>query len=164
MEDGDTFVAAALFGKVLSNAVDEIRGRGTPVYTFAFYHDHESAAISVCVDTEANSVLTANKWNAYWMKHFAKAINAGDLKAASMWRVKNERNLSLGDFALVNVARTRLVGISPDKEFYLAMIRSVWERQMQVAELSPVPERLLFCCSGAQDEVAYTWLLNRPEP
>lgn len=160
MSDADTFFASALFAEVLSNAIDEVRERGTPVYTFAFYHDHESAAVSVCVDTEANSRRFVTESNAYSIKHFAEAIAAGDLKSAVLWNANTGRNLSLGDFALVNVARANLDEITPGKGFHLAMVRALWERQQQVAELSPDPARLLFCCSSARAEVEYMWSLN----
>ncbi len=160
MSDADTFVASALFAEVLSNAIDEVRERSTPVYTFAFYHDHESAAVSVCVDTEENSLRSVARSNAYGIKHFAKAVAAGDLKSAALWSANIGRNLSLGDFALVNVARANLDEITPGKGFHLAMVRALCERQQQVAELSLAPERLLFCCSSARAEVEYMWSLN----
>src|SRR5258708_2523137 len=118
MSDADTFLAAALFAEVLSNAIDEVRERGTPMYTFAFYHDHESAAVSVCVDTEENSRRSVAKSNAYGIKHFAQAIAAGDLKSAALWNANTGRSLSLGDFALVNVARANLDEIMPGKGFH----------------------------------------------
>jgi hypothetical protein len=157
MRDADEFLATALFAEVLTNAIHDVRARGTPVYTFAFYHDHESAAVSVCVDTEENSRRSVIKSNAYRIKHFAKAVAAGDLRSAVMWNANTGRSLSLGDFALVNVARANLDYIEPGKQFHVAMVRALWERQQQVAELSPTPERLLLCCSGPQAEVAYMW-------
>ena len=101
MNDADTILAAALFDEVLSNAIDELRECGTRVYTFAFYHDHESAAVSVCVDTEANSRRFVAKSNAYRIRHFAKAVSAGNLKSAALWNANTGRSLSLGDFAMV---------------------------------------------------------------
>ncbi|TDP61420.1 hypothetical protein [Roseateles toxinivorans] len=44
-----------LFSEVLANAISEVKRRQVPVFTFALYHDHESKAVSVCVDTEENS-------------------------------------------------------------------------------------------------------------
>ena len=160
MGDTDTFLAAALFADVLSNAIGDVRDRGTPVYTFAVYHDHESAAVSVCVDTEANSLRFVTESNAYGIKRFAKAVAAGDLRAAVVWSTNVGRSLPLGDFALVNVARANLNGITPGEGFHLAMVRALWERQRQVADLSPAPEQLLFCCSGAKVEVEHMWLFD----
>jgi hypothetical protein len=160
MGDADTFLATALFGEVLTKAIHDVRARGTPVHTFAFYHDHESAAVSVCVDTEENSLRSVRKSNAYRINHFAKAVASGDLRSAAKWNANTGRNLSLGDFALVNVSRANLEYIKPGKDFHLAMVRALWDRQQQVADLSPSPERLLFCCSGAQAEVEYMWSLQ----
>ena len=44
-----------LIEKVIDQALFEARSRNVPVYTFALYYDHESPAISVCVDTEEQS-------------------------------------------------------------------------------------------------------------
>src|SRR3712207_5236771 len=120
MADSDTRLAAELFAEVLSNAIEEVRERRTPVYTFALYHDHESAAVSVCVDTEENSLRPVAKSNAYGIKHFAKAVAAGDLKSAALWNANTGRSLSLGDFALVNVARVGLGDVTAGKGFYVA--------------------------------------------
>jgi len=160
MSEAELILAKALFTDVLSTAIEEVRKLGTPVYTFAFYHDHESAAVSVCVDTEANSLSSVMASNAYGMKYFAKAVETGNLKSAALWNANIGRSLSLGDFVLVNVARTKLDGIEPNNGFHLAMVRALWERQQQIAKLSPTPERLLFCCSGANDEVEFMWSLN----
>jgi len=46
------------------------------VYTFALYHDHESAAVSVCVDTEANSRRVVAHTNRYNMKHFTEVADS----------------------------------------------------------------------------------------
>lgn len=39
---------AELFADVIDRALDQIREKQLPVFTFAFYHDHESHAVSVC--------------------------------------------------------------------------------------------------------------------
>jgi len=48
----------AIVADVLDRAIAEVRSRGIAVYTFALYFDHESPALSVCVDTAANSART----------------------------------------------------------------------------------------------------------
>ena len=37
--------ASELFKQVLDAAIREVEAAGTPVFTFAFYHDHESRAV-----------------------------------------------------------------------------------------------------------------------
>src|SRR5207248_6539416 len=65
--------ARQLFDAVLSRAIREVRDRRIDVYTFAFYHDHESAAVSVCVDTEPSSARLVLSQNAYRIRQFAEA-------------------------------------------------------------------------------------------
>ena len=148
---------ASLLAAVLKSALRDIAARQLPVYTFALYHDHESEAVSVCVDTEECSARTVAAINRYNAGYFSKAIAGGDLKGAGLWHANIGRSLSLGDFALVNVARTPLPPGVNDDEFYLAMVRAVMSVEDRVAALSPHPERLLFACSGINDEVAYVW-------
>jgi hypothetical protein len=38
--------------------------------------------------------------------------------------------------------------------------RKIGPVERSVARLAPDPKRLLFCCSGADDEVAYVWSLS----
>ena len=149
--------ASAQIDDVLSRALLEIAARALPVFTFALYHDHESKAISVCVDTAQNSARAVEAQNQYDMRHFHAAVADGDLHSASGWPVNTGRNLSLGDFALVNVGRTSLKRVGTSHAFYVAMVRCVVAAEQRVLDLSPVPEEVVFACSGADDEVAYVW-------
>jgi hypothetical protein len=143
--------------QILTTALTEVRKKRIPVHTFALYHDHESRAVSVCVDTDANSRRVVADINRYNMKYFTEAVARGDLEDAALWQANVGRNLSLGDFALVNVARTDLGGIRVSKRFYVTMMTSLMERQREVVALALSDEALLFCCSGPSDEVAYVW-------
>src|SRR4051812_44654210 len=95
-----------LFDDVLSRAIPEVRAAGIDVFTFSFYHDHESAAVSICVDTEASSIRLVRSQNASSIRHFADAVSRGDLRKAALFKANVGRSLSLGDFEMVNVART----------------------------------------------------------
>jgi hypothetical protein len=148
---------AQLFTQVLESALTEIDARAIPVFTFALFHDHESKAISVCVDTEENSTKVVQGINVYNMKHFMEAVRTGDLTSASLWQANIGRSLSLGDFAMVNVARTALGNLEVNTQFYVAMVQAVMAKQEVIAAFSPSPERLVFACSGPQDEVALVW-------
>lgn len=150
---------AALFASVLQRALAEVRDHAIPVYTFALYHDQESAAVSVCVDTQESSAKLVASSNRHSMKYFAEAVAEMDLKAASLWQANVGRSLSLGDFALVNVARTDLGKIKSNEAFYVTMIESVIAVQEEVAALAPDPGLLLFACPGPNDEVEYVWSL-----
>jgi hypothetical protein len=148
-----------LFEDVLSGAIPEVRVAGIDVVTFALYHDHESSAVSVCVDTEASSARLVRSQNAFNTRYFADAVTKGDLRTAALFQANVGRSLSLGDFELVNVARTDLNGIRPDEGFYLSMIRSLRRREGEIARLARDPQRLLFCASSADSEVGYLWTM-----
>ena len=148
-----------LFAEVLEKAISEVKARQIPVFTFAFYHDHESAAVSVCVDTEENSNRFVVDQNRYNMGYFLPAVANGELTTASLWQANVGRSLSLGDFHLVNVARTEFGGGEVDEHFYVGMVRALVAVQDRVAQLSPHPERLVFVCSGADDEAGLVWAL-----
>ena len=146
-----------LFNDVLARAISEVRARGIDVFTFAFFHDHESAAVSICVDTEASSTRSVMSQNAFNIRHFADAVDRADLEEAALFKANGGRSLSLGDFEMVNVARTDIARIRPDDNFYLSMIRALREREREVIPLARDPHRLLFCVSSADDEVGYLW-------
>jgi hypothetical protein len=148
-----------LFALVLESALAEARERNVPVFTFALYHDHEAAAISVCVDTEQRSDKVVRSINAYNMRHFLRAVQAGDLETAALWQANIGRSLSPGDFEWVNLARAPLGEVQVDDQSYVEMVRSVVARQDAIAALAPNPDRLVFACSGPEDEVAYVWSL-----
>src|SRR4051812_13449570 len=143
---------------VISRAIAGIRKARLPLYTFAFYHDHESAAVSVCADTAESSARLVASSNEFNSKYFVEAVSNGDLKEIAMWNANHGRSLSLGDFAMVNVARTDFEeGVKTGKDFYLAMIRAVIARESEIVALAKQPEHLIFCCSGPKDEVAFVW-------
>ena len=146
---------------IVSLAIGELRNEPTPVYTFAFYHDHESGAVSVCVDTKANSaeaVLRSNRWS---IKYFDEHIQAGELEDAQLFQANAGRNLSLGDFAKINISRMDLPeGFEPCDDLYLGMVRSVMRHQEAILELSHDPDTVLFCSSTSDAEVGITWPRN----
>jgi hypothetical protein len=145
-----------LFDGVIQKALKVAQAQSVPIFTFAFYFDHESSAVSVCIDTEDNSHRVVQRTNAYNSKHFHTSIAAGDLRHAAMWQANVGRNLSLGDFALVNLARTD-VQLPVDADFFLGMVRAVVRNQAAIEQQSADPVRLCLCSSGANDEVALVW-------
>lgn len=142
---------------VLKAAIAEVKMKNVSVFTFAFYHDHESDAISVCVDTEENSAKVVESMNSYNLRYFLKAISSGDLKHASLWKANVGRSLSLGDFVMVNVARTDIGDSVTDDRFYLLMLQALVAVQGEIAQLSRNPERMVLACSGPDEEVGYVW-------
>ena len=49
----------------------------------------------------------------------------GDLKDAALWQANVGRSLSLGDFAIVNAARTDIGEVPVDDRFYVLMAQAV---------------------------------------
>lgn len=148
---------ARLVDEILGQAIARARSEAVPIYTFALYHDHESAAVSVCIDTEESSRRCVAQMNRYGKRHFADALRRGDLPAAVLWNANVGRSLALGNFALVNVARRDLGSLRDEDDFYLTLVRSLTHVESAILALSPDPERTLFCCSGADDETQYIW-------
>lgn len=153
----------SLFVNVVDRALAEARSRSIRVYTFAFYHDHESAAVSVCVDTQDNSERVVRGINAYNSKHFFEAVETRDLKMAALWQANTGCSLSLGDFAAVNLARTELPGNLRGVD-YCAMVHAVMVRHEEVRLQSLDPSRTLLACSGPEEEVALVWSLPETSP
>jgi hypothetical protein len=150
---------SAVIADVLTRAITQIREQALPVYTFALYFDHESEAISVCVDTEENSARSVLSENAYNTKNFHRAVADGDLHMATLWQANIGRSLSLGDFALINAARTDIPGIEQGENLFATMLKAVVAAETEVSRLSPSPSKLLFACSGVANEVEYVWSL-----
>ena len=150
-------LSSQLCAEVIEKAIAEVKAREVPVFTFALYHDHESGTVSVCVDTEENSRKVVQSINSFNMKYFMKEVQSGDLKSASLWQANIGRSLSLGDFELVNLARTKLEEVEVDDRFYVEMVQSLVAAQRNISALAPEPGSLVFACSGADDEVAYVW-------
>lgn len=144
---------------VLDQALEELREKNIFVYTFAFYHDHESKAVSVCVDTEENSKISVLKQNEYRKKYFNDAIQKKDLVSVALWNANSGRNLSLGDFTFVNLAYTYLNTLKGGKLLYLGMIEILIENQKRIAALSEAKDKILFLASGPDYEVQYSWTL-----
>ena len=146
-----------LFDDVIRRALGEARLQSVPIFTFAFYFDHESSAISVCIDTEENSLRTVQRINSYNAKYFQAAVSAGDLPGAAMWQANTGRSLSLGDFQLVNLARLDVDPPDDPPSFFLKMVRAVVRNQGAIEQQSVDPNRLCLCSSGPSDEVELVW-------
>jgi hypothetical protein len=146
-----------ILAKVISTALAEAARRSIAIYTIALYYDHESHAVSVCMDTEANSAECVRGTNAYNMRYFYEAIDEGDLGDAALWQANVGRNLSLGDFALVNLCRTDLGDETPDQDFFVEMVRTLVSAESDVLRQASDPDRVLFVCSTAADEAGLVW-------
>ncbi len=128
------------------------------VFTFAFYHEHESNAVSICIDTKESSDRHVPRSNNWTMKYFFEHIASGSLDEARLFRANSGRSLSLGDFAIVNLARTGVPShLSLGEAFYTEMARSVIAHQEDILRYSSMPEMVVFCCSGPDEEIDLIW-------
>ncbi len=144
--------------EVLRKAIAELESNPIPIFTFAFYHDHESSAVSVCIDTEDSSREHVRKSNQWSMGYFSEHIGEGNLDEACLFQANTGRSFSLGDFACVNLARTQLpAGTNPDESFYLAMVKAIIASQNEILAHAHIPENVIFCCSSPESEVGLIW-------
>lgn len=148
----------AFIEKIIDQALSESECKQIPIYTFALYFDHESLALSACIDTEENSKATVARINTYNRKYFFQAVASGDLKGASLWLANAGRSLSLGDFHMVNMAREELpAGVSPNQEFFVSVVQTLVISERKIAAQAESPQSLLLCSSGMSGEVEYWW-------
>lgn len=149
----------------IDQALAEAARRDLAIHTFALYYDHESPAISVCIDTAESSRRTVADINAYNRKYFEEVVAAGDLKTAALWEANIGRSLSLGDFALFGAARAELApDFEPDPAFFLLMMQRVMAAEGRIAVLAKDRSELVLCCTGPDDEVEYCWSLGERRP
>lgn len=143
---------------VIKKALEELRADPIPIYTFALYHDHESAIVSVCVDTKDSSTKLVRESNRWSMNYFVEHVQNGSYQDAALFQANVGRSLSFGDFARVNLGETDLDSdFVADESFYLAMVRAVIAHQQDILSLAPDPEGVVFCCSTADSEVGLVW-------
>ncbi len=148
---------ATLASQVIAAAISELQAKAFPLFTFALYFDHESEALEVCADTEENSNRTVASINSYNAKYFHQYLHAGDLSMAKLWQANAGRSLSLGDFALVNVARVATPGVEQSEEFFIFLAQALAAHEAPILALSPSPSKVAFACSGVSEEVALVW-------
>ena len=151
-----------LLDRTIDEALEDCRARSILIYTFALYFDHESSAISVCVDTEANSKIVVNAVNAYNNKHFLNAVKQNELSELALWSANPGRNFSLGDFVIDNAGRTDVAVANDDESVFLTMIKAIIRNRSKIIDGSAGEDSLIFCCSGPNDEVEYVWSAIQP--
>jgi hypothetical protein len=83
------------------------------------------------------------------------AVDSGDLQAAVLWNANVGRNLGIWKFE--NLARTDLPKGRLPQKFYQEMMYALRAREGEILPLAVSAEKLLFCCSGPNDEVEFMW-------
>ena len=146
------------FDQIIGDALHILFEKGTDIFTFALYYDHESHTVSVCADTRGNSLAMARQMNEFSAARFRDALAAKDLDQAGNWARVAERSYALGDFSFVSLGWQKIKAPSNSAPFFLAMIRALQRNAPKIAALSRYPESLVFCCSSKNSEVGFTWL------
>ena len=153
------------FESLIDLALAKATEANLDIYTFAFYHDHESGYVSICIDSELNSIEQVKSQNAYSMKHFKRLIQEGNLNRAVLWQANVGRNLSLGDFIAVNIVSYKLPEDSqPNESMYLAMINAINTKSETIQSLCSNSDKLLYCCSTSNEEVGLIWVPFNTKP
>ena len=149
---------------VITEGLNALTKESFPIYTIGFYYDHEGHALSICADTKENSMRQVKSQNEWTMKMFLSHLEEGDLESAEMFQVNSGRNLSLGDFSRVNLARQDLdKKVKANTKFFLSLTKAMMDREDQILRLSPTPDEILFCSSTEEEEVGLVWI-KKPMP
>lgn len=145
------------FDRIIDKALNLLFSKKADIYTFAFYYDHESHALSIEVDTKPNSDKEIYKQRKFSNEVFLKAIEAKDLKKAARWSDLRDRNYSLGDFQYKALAWEAAKAPNNSAPFFLAMVHAVRRNSKKISALSSHGQNLVFICSSKDSEVGYVW-------
>jgi hypothetical protein len=157
--------ATEFLDRTMKVALEALGADPLPIYTFAFYHDHESATVSVCVDTKESSDRLIARRKKFAMKQLPKQVRKGNLEHAKLFNVQTGHSTGLGDFARKNLARAKIPGglLNDDRipadatAFCAAMFEAVVAHQDEILALAPDPDDVIFCCSLEDAEVGLVW-------
>jgi hypothetical protein len=143
---------------LLASALSAAKAKAVPIYSFALYHDSESSAFSVCIDTHSNSLTATAKSNAFTSEYFGKYVTERDYKSAVLWQ-PIFRNASLGDYAYANIASVDTdIGHKYTESDVLEYVIKIRRLEGEILSLSPNPRDVLFSCSTPDDEFGICWL------
>jgi hypothetical protein len=144
---------------VIKKALHESASIGIPIHTFALYYDHESPALSVCIDTVEASREQAHRFNSWAYKYFHDSVIDGELQGAAKWQANGGRNMDVGGFAYINLQRQDFLRKQGGKRFYQGLLKALLSQQHLVAEQAPSRSDLILCCTGPNYEVEFVWAL-----
>jgi hypothetical protein len=148
-----------LVDQVIVQALVEVADRGMSgrIVTIALYFDHESPALSVCADTLESSDKHTDSSLTWNYGQFAQALNAGDVEDAALFNASVGRSLSLGDFALVNLARRELDTDDDRKVIFEALAKGLHRNMNRCLGVCDPNQRIVFACSTQNSEVGLFW-------
>lgn len=143
---------------IIKEALEICESEEIIIYTFAMYFDGLNSTISVCFDTKDNSTEMLNSNKTRHSKYFHDALKKEDLDSMTKYSLSENRNLSLGDFELVDVCRTEIeVSEIDTNKLYLSMINAINRNRLDIIEMSNDVSELALCCSGHLDDTQFVW-------
>jgi len=147
-----------IFDEMIEEALKICEQKNINIYTFCFYHDHESKAFSICIDTEEKSKITILQSNEFTKKYFHEELKTGNLEGLKNWCFQHGRSFSLGDFRYCNIVYKK-IGTNSEivKENYIEMINSIEKYKEKIKNYSINPDNIFFACSSENNEVEYIW-------
>ncbi len=149
---------STFFEDMITEALSKVREKSIDIFTFAFYHDHESACVSICIDTEESSVKTIKSSNEFSRIYFYENLIKGDLDSLGLFNFQTGRSFSLGDYAYCNIIYKSLPAeYMSSNKMYLEMIQAINLNKENILKCSSKPENVFYCCSSENNEVEYIW-------
>lgn len=143
---------------IIKEALEICESEEIIIYTFAMYFDELNNTISVCFDTKDNSTEILNSNKTRHSKYFHDALKKEDLDSMTKYSLSENRNLSLGDFELVDVCRTEIeISEINTNKLYLSMINAINRNRLDIIEMSNDVSELALCCSGPLDDTQFVW-------
>jgi hypothetical protein len=149
---------STFFDDMVKEALALVIEKNINIYTFAYYHDHESSCISICIDTEENSNKLVKSSNEFTKKHFYKNLEDEDLDSLKLFCFNSGRSFSLGDYTYRNIVYKKIPEeYKLSKKIYLEMIKAINSNKEEILKFSDKPDNIFFSCSSEDNEVEYIW-------
>lgn len=93
-----------------------------------------------------------------YSQNFSRALANENIDALTKYSLQDDRNLSLGDFELIDVCRTQIELSENDiNQFYFSMIKAINRNKTDIVKLSTDENELYLCCSGPLDDAQFVW-------
>ncbi len=93
---------------IIKEALLVVEKQKIDIFTFCLYHDHESRAIAVCIDTKENSKRFLVESNAWKKKYFYEKLTEENIEELKLWNFESGRSFSLGDYSYKNIGRIKI--------------------------------------------------------
>jgi hypothetical protein len=146
------------FDDMVKEALALVIEKNINIYTFAYYHDHESSCIGIGIDTEENSNKLVKSSNEFTKKYFYRYLEDEDLNSLKSFCFNAGRSFYLGDYTYRNIVYKKIPEeYKSSKKMYLEMIKAINSNKEDILKFSDKPENIFFSCSSEDNEVEYIW-------